>query len=186
MSEWADRHREAAPDLSDMHLRALEDWQAQAQAVAEEASRHGNKAAVQQVTPGPAAAEALYALFARHAEDIWHVCREIHHRYVQSSHADEPGLALEDLLQEAYPLFQRAMVQADGKYAMLNRLEARMADYVRSQLITHDDPEARGEVASEPASVEVDLVAMYDRLSEQGRVPGEAAQLWEQIKPESA
>lgn len=169
-----------------MHLRALESWQVQARRVAEEASRHGNKQAVQEVVPGPAAAEALYGLFARHAEDIWHVCREIHNQYVQSSHADEPSLSLEDLLQEAYPLYQRAMVQAEGKYEMLNRLEARMAEYVRSQLVTRDDPEARPEVASEPASAEVDLVAMYDCLCDEDRVPDEAADLWDRIKPEAA
>lgn len=183
--KWIERHKEAAPDLSDAHLRAFEQWQREARAVADVASRHSNKKAVEEVTPGPAAAEALYGLFAKHAEDIWHTCREIHTKYVQSSHADEPGLSLDDLLQEAYPIFQRAMVRAEGKYQMLNRLEARMADYVRSQLVTHDDPGSRRDIEGSTAAADVDLVAMYDDLCTQNDVPDEAADLWEEIKPEA-
>jgi hypothetical protein len=150
---WAKRHRlRAGVSVGDdpgPYLRAISWWQAVAQEVAEDHNRHELKQAVREVPPDEEAQEALHALYGLWGEDIWHVCRKEYDSYQQSGHRDEPGLSFGGVLQESYVLFLRAMVRAETKYEMLNRLRARLAEHVESHLLVRDDPKNRAPLESD-------------------------------------
>lgn len=190
MNEWIERQRAAAGvrpgDDPTPHLDKIAEWQSRAREVADEASQHGNKKAVREVTPDAEEARAIFRLYALWAEDIWHTAKDIYDSYVQSGHADEPSLTLDDALQESYPIFQRAMVQAETKHGALNRLEARLAEYVESQLVIPENPDEHSPVEDrDPIAPGFDLVKVYDELHREGKLPGRAAALWERLGPDS-
>ena len=181
--EWIRRHRSAAGvsagDDPAAHLEVIEPWQRRARAAAEKAPRHGNKVAVQTVPPGDAASEALYSLYAIWAEDIYWTCRQVHQRWMASAHADEPGVSFEDVLQESWVLYQRAMVQAEGRYQMLDRLQARTATYLRSRLVTPEDPD-RGGLPARGAPLQIDMLAVGDEVAREVGLQ----QVWQRLRPD--
>lgn len=165
------------------HLDAIETWQARAQTVAEQASRHGNKQAVREVEPRPAETKALHGLYGLWASDIWHTCREMYVRWASSRSEDELALGFDDVLQESYVLFQRAMVQATTRYEMLNRLQARLGSYFRTRLVRRpngDGPRGRRQ-AREPAVEPGVLEDVYEDLVDEGRVPQQVATLYRKL-----
>jgi len=164
------------------HLDAIEPWQARAQAVAEDASRHGNKKAVREVEPRPAEAKALHGLYGLWASGIWHTCREMYARWASSRSKDELALGFDDVLQESYVLFQRAMVQATTRYEMLNRLQARLGSYFRTRLVQRPGDGATERMQSRDAAVEPGVLEdTYQRLIDEGRVPDGAATLYRKL-----
>jgi hypothetical protein len=164
------------------HLSAIKSWQARARSVANDAARHGNKQAAQEVEPRPAEAKALHGLYGLWASDIWHTCREMYARWASSRSEDELALSFGDVLQESYVLFQRAMVRAESKFEMLNRLEARLGSYFRTRLVKRPAGSAAERMQSREAGVEPGrLVDTYEKLMEKGRLPDKARTLYREL-----
>jgi len=164
------------------HLSAIESWQARARKVANEAKRHGNKQAVREVEPRPAEAKALHGLYGLWASDIWHTCREVYARWASSRSEDELALGFDDVLQESYVLFQRAMVRAESKFEMLNRLQARLGSYFRTRLVQRPGDGATGQMQAREAAVEPGVLTdLYEDLIDKGHVPDEAATLYQKL-----
>jgi len=184
VTEWIKRQRQAAVLDEDeaTYLDRISDWQARAQKEAEQHSHASTKKAVQNETPTDFEAGALYQLFALRAETVYHVARE------ELEHASETNaLTLEDALQEAYVLFQRAMVQYDPKRGPLDlylahALKQRIRDYVEKHSATTSEDES--EVAdTEAVAPGFSIPALYNELKEEGRVADAAEQLHDRITP---
>ncbi|WP_251961551.1 hypothetical protein [Salinibacter ruber] len=172
------------PDKHDPEplLEEIEPWQARAQQVAEEASRHELKTAVKKVPPSVVEAKTLFQLYALWAGPIYGICVHTYQTHVQNAAADEPVAGLEDLLQESYILFQRAMVRSTTKEKMRSRLRARMAEHVRTQMTIEDDPDDRRRQPDRSAIAPgFDLKEIYQELVDEGKVSRRAAQLWQRL-----
>lgn len=194
MNDWIGRQRRTAgvggpedEDLSDA-LDAIEEWKQDARKEAEEHSRHSTKKAVQNCPPTDTAAPALFRIFAVHAEQVFHICREAHVVYTQSAHADEPGLDIEDLLQEAYPLYLRAMVRHKDREVsdhLQRAFRDRVKDYVETVLTERDDPDDRPELEDEShVAPGYDLPKLYKELREEDRLPKRAERAYDRMHPE--
>lgn len=191
MNDWIDRQRQAAgvtgdEDLTDA-LQAIEGWRARAREEADKHARHSTKKAVQNCPPTDNAARALFDIFAAHAERICHICRETHEVYTTSSHSDEPSLDLEDLLQEAYPLFLRAMVRHEGDVGdhLQRAFRDRVKDYIETILTERDDPDERGALEDESrVAPGFDIPRLYNELREEDRLPRKAERAYDRLHPE--
>jgi hypothetical protein len=192
MDQWIQRQRDAArvSEGDEPDMDAIKAWQEEARTVADEAGRHGTKKAVQECPPSDEAARALFEAFAIEAEVVFHVCREAYQAYTDSGHEDEPHLSLEDLLQEAYVLFQRSMVRFQGERTLERHVRRPFRDRVRAyldaQLSTYDDPENRPAVEDQAAFAPgYDMAGIYDELREEDRLPKRADRLWREAYPQA-
>lgn len=188
MTEWINRQkRAAANDLApnDELLDRIEEWQERAAAVADEHAQNQTKRAVQECPPGDVAAGALFGLFARHAETIWHVCNE------QMERASEvEALTLEDVLMEAYPLYIRAMVRYDPARGPLDlylasALSRRVQIYIASH--AHESAEEGAETEVEDAETIApgyNIPELYEELIAEGAVPERAAEVYDRLHPD--
>ncbi len=189
---WIDQQRIAASvtsgeDLTEA-LQAIEEWKQAARKEAESHSHHATKKAVENCPPTDEAAPALFDIFAANAERIYMICHDAHTVYAESSHADEPSLALEDLLQEAYPLYLRAMVRHKGRDVAQHIQRAfkdRMIDYVETILTERDDPDGRPPIADESrVAPSFDIPRLYNELREDDRLPRKAERAWDRLHPD--
>jgi hypothetical protein len=188
VNSWTDQHQHAAGVAATTdatpHLQAIKGWQQRARAAAAEHRYHQNKQALADCPPPPDVQQALYTLFAIWAPDIHYLCRSALDAHTHNAAADEPGLELDDLLQEAWELFLRAMIPSDTKHEALGRLRARLAERVRSQLVLDDDPELRGPVPdTDYTAPGFDVPGLYDELREDDRLPKAAERLWDRAFP---
>lgn len=165
------------------YLAQISDWQARAQAVAAEASRNSTKKAVEECPPEGDEARAIYHLYAMHAETIWHVCNAA---LEQTSETD--AVELEDVLQESYPLFQRALVSYDPDKGPLylylaNALKRRVQIYLNSQ--SHETTDDEAEVEDEGrVAPGYNLPELYSELVDEGSVPAEAVSIFDRLHPD--
>jgi len=194
VNDWIEDQRAAArvsaEDDIEPHLRRIEDWQKRARAVANNEGRHATKTAVQECPPTDAEARALHTIYAIEADTVYHICREAYSAYMQSSHAQEPHLSLDDVLVEAYPLYLRAMVRYQGtrplEKHLLVALRNRVRDYLESKLSVPDDPDGRPELEDrDPVAPGFDLVEIYAELVEEGQVSDRARELWREARSET-
>jgi len=185
VSQWIERQRQAAVLNANeaTYLRRIEGWQERAQAEAEKHSNASTKKAVRECPPTDSEAGALYQLFAGKAETIYHVAREELERASETN-----ALTLEDALQEAYVLFQRAMVQYDPergdlKNYLAHALRQRIRDYIeRHSHQTSEDGES--DVAdAEAVAPGFSIPALYEELKSEGRVAAEAGELHDKLTP---
>jgi len=185
---WIERQREAAilDEDEQTYLDRISDWQARARAEADKHNTHQNKRAVQNCPPSDAEAGALFCLFATWADRVYGIAKHTLQSHSETGHTDEPGLELEDLLQEGYILFQRAMVRAESENEMASRLRARMAEYCKSQLVERDDPDDRSPVGDDhEVAPGFSIPALYNELKEEDRLPRRAERLWDQLRPDA-
>ena len=179
---WTTTHREAAGVGEDTdaapYLDAIKDWQEEAQALGYR--YHKNKRALEDCPPPPDVQDALYALFAIWSPHIHYHCRLALESHTHSTAADEPALQLDDLLQDAWTLFLRAMVPSTTRDEAMGRLRARLAEHVRTHLVLDDDPEQRDPVPSaDYAAPGFNVPRLYDELRQEGRLSNRAEQLWD-------
>lgn len=184
MTEWIKRQIQAAVLDEDeaTYLDRISDWQARAQQEAEQHDHASTKKAVQNCPPTDSEAGALYQLFASKAETVYHVARE------ELEHASETNaLTLEDILQEAYVLYQRSMVRYDPERGTLKNylahaLRQRIRDYIEKHSATTSEDES--EVTdTEAVAPGFSIPALYNELKEEGRVADTAEQLHDRITP---
>jgi len=173
------------------YLETIRYWQKRAQEVADQESRWQTKIAVQKVKPHPKEAQAIYKLFAINARTIYFVCRDAWESYTYSEHRDEPHMTLEDLLSEAYILWQRSLVRYDGdgdrSLTRLVRggLRDRVRDFLETKLSIPDDPESRREIGdTAPAAPTFRMADLYQDLVDNGVVSEIARKLWNDLNPE--
>lgn len=178
MSNWIAQQQQTAPldEDVDTYLERIEAWQRRAQKEAEEHSYASTKKAVEEEPPTGDEARALYHLYARHAETIYHVCQQ---ELERASETD--ALTLEDVLQEAYPRFMRAMVSYDRergelKMYLAHALRQRIKDYVKANREETDDSEQE-QPDDSPIAPGFDIPRLYDEMVEEGRVPRKAERL---------
>lgn len=185
MTDWITQQQQNIDVEADIenHLAQISDWQERAQAVAAEASHNSTKRAVEECPPEGDEARAIYHLFALHAETIWHVCNT-----ALEQTAETDAVSLEDVLQEAYPLFQRCLVSYDPDRGPLdlylaNALKRRVQIYLgsASHETTDDEQEVEDEGRVAPG---YDLPALYDELVEDGRVPESAVEVYDRLHPD--
>jgi DNA-directed RNA polymerase specialized sigma subunit len=159
-------------------MEELGDWQRRARQKAEQHSRHQCKKAVQETTPTDKEAEALFALYRKHKDDIKHWCRQA------LSKAQGTTLTLDDVMAEAYILFQRSLVRYDEEKAGLRTylqhdLRGRIRDYLEA--VTEEQGEQE-EPEDRVVAPGFDLVEIYEELIDEGRVSEEAEELWANVK----
>jgi len=163
----------------------IEEWQRRAQQAAEKHDRHACKHAVQEVTPTNEEAQALYSLYDEHKADIEDWCREA---LAKAQGEDAPPLELQDLMVEAYVLFQRSLVRYDsGKSSLRTYLQhdlrGRIRDYLKAM---SEDRRPRTESKREDRSAiapHFDVPSIYAELVEEGRVSRTAGRLWRRASP---
>jgi hypothetical protein len=183
--DWAQRHRQAAADLSPSAVRRLtRQWMGRARSVKQQHSYHAAKKAVRECSPSPDESRALHALFASEAETIFYICRD-------AARSVTGPLGVEDVLQDAWPLFLRALLAwQPGQRTLRLHLRRTFRDKVRDHVATADespapDPDHRapqtGPTHSDGA---IELARVYDALAEAGRLPDAAETLWREHRPE--
>jgi hypothetical protein len=185
VTQWIERQKQAAvlDEDESTYLDRISDWQTRAQQEAEQHSHASTKKAVRECPPTDSEAGALYQLFALRAETVYHVARE---ELERASEVD--ALELQDVLQEAYVLYQRSMVQYDPERGTLKNylahaLRQRIKGYIqRHSATTSEDGES--EVADGAAVAPgFSIPALYEELKEEGRVAAEAEELHNRITP---
>lgn len=189
---WTEKQRQAAGVTADTDLttalEAIEGWKEKAREEAQRHSRHSTKKAVQNCPPGEGAARALFDVFAVHAERIFHICRQAHEIYATSSHSDEPSLDLDDLLQEAYPLYLRAMVRHDDREVgehLQRAFRDRVRDYVETILTDRDDPDDRDPVVDESrVAPGFDIPRLYNELRAADRLSRRSQRAYRRLHPD--
>lgn len=189
---WIDKQQQAAGVTSETDLtealEAIEEWKGEAREEAERHARHATKEAVQNCPPEEGAARALFDVFAAHAERIFHICREAHEVYMTSSHSDEPSLDLEDVLQEAYPLFLRAMVRHEDREVgdhLQRAFRDRVRGYIETTLTERDDEDDRPALADDSkVAPGFNVPRVYNELREEDRLPRRSQKAYNRLHPE--
>ncbi|MCS4087289.1 hypothetical protein GGQ10_002115 [Salinibacter ruber] len=161
-------------------------WQARAREEAQKHSRHELKKAVQNTTPTDEEARALYELYAEHESDIREWCKNA---LAKAQGEDAPPVGLEDVMAEAYILTQRSLVRFEPEEAGLRTylqhdLRGRIRDYLSSM---SEERRERSETKQESRSAIApgfDLAAVYSGLVDEGKVPAEAADLYNRLHPD--
>lgn len=164
----------------------IESWQARAREEAKKHSRHELKKAVQNTTPTDEEARALYDLYAENKDDIVQWCENA---LAKAQGEDAPPIRLEDVVSEAYVLFQRSLVRFETQEAGLrtylqHNLRGRIRDYLSSM---SEERRERSETKQENRSAIApgfDLAAVYSGLVDEGKVPAEAADLYNRLHPD--
>ncbi|MCS3827426.1 hypothetical protein GGP85_002896 [Salinibacter ruber] len=190
--DWIKQQRQAAGVTADKDLttalQAIEGWKEKAREEAQRHARHATKEAVQNCPPADGAARALFDIFATHAERIFHICRQAHEVYTTSSHSDEPALDLDDLLQEAYPLFLRSMIRHTDRGVgdhLQRAFRDRVRDYVETTLTERDDPDDRPALKDESrVAPGFDIPRLYQELRESDRLSRRAERAYDRLHPE--
>jgi RNA polymerase sigma factor (sigma-70 family) len=153
-------------------LSALADWRARAREEAAQHPQHQAKRAVQATEMTEAERTAAGALFEAASEDIRTICRVAYGK----ARGQVRGLSVEDVYQEAYVLFLRALVHYDPEKASLktylyHALRSRVTEYLRTRSAAAP-PETLPAQPSRPEAREVDVHAITGRLVEEGRLAG--------------
>jgi len=186
---WIDRQKRAASSNASEEelLRRIESWKTRAQAAAAEHNHNQTKKALRDEPPTDAEAGAIYSLYAKHAETVFHVVRKVHNAYSRSGHADEPTVSLEDTLQEAYVLFQRALVAYEGERDLERHLRRAFRDrvqgYLDTRLTASEDVEDEPKRTGRGAAAGFSIPTLYAELVNEGKVEEEAARLFDSIHP---
>lgn len=170
---WIDEHQADGDEAT--YLDRIKSWQERAQEAATRYTSAATKKALEDEPPRDDEARALYHLYALHAETVYHVCRQELERA-----SNTEALTLEDVLQESYPRFLRAMVQYDRERGELDlylahALRQRVQDYIHSQAEQKEEEQEQEDTA--PIAPGFDLPSIYRELKAEGRVPRNAKRL---------
>lgn len=184
MSDWINRQRKRAvlDTDEDELLQRISDWQSRARAAANDHSRHQTKKALRDEPPRDSEAGAIYQLYAMHSDTIWHVCHE-----ELSKASQTEAITIEDVLAEAYVLFQRALIQYDQDRGKLKTylgraLRRRVQIYIdgHSHETTESDDREEEDKGFAPG---FNLGEIYQELVDEGRVSTDAQELFEKHAP---
>lgn len=181
MNDWIERQEQAIrPDTDpEALLETIEGWQERAQEVAD---KSGTEEAIEKCPPSDEEARAIYQLFSVHAETIFHVCKT-----VLEKTPEVEALELEDVLQEAYPLFQRVLIRyererGDLQLYLANALKAYVKRWVGGMQHETAEEEATVEDRSKVAPG-FDIPRLYNELREEDRLPRKAEELYDKLHP---
>lgn len=178
--------RTRRPSLSEKKaLNEIASWQNRAQATAEQYRQHQNKKAVRETGLSDREQQAARVLFAEYAPLIAEICADVYNAHSKSGHADEPGLALRDVLQESWILFLRALVPYDPAQSSLSTylsvtLPSKVRHHLQTRLVTPDDPDRRSAVPDRSTVAPIDLAGLVEEMIESDR----AQRLWKVLDGE--
>ena len=152
-------------------INKIRPWQMRAREIADEADTAGTKKAVQETEMTEEEREAARQLFASYHDTIEEVCRFMLRN--QQPGEKTPPLQLDDLLQESYVHFLRALVRYDPGRGELDQylrhaLRSRLKRYVQSKSTRREDREERDPIPSTTSFRRYDVVAITQELVDEG------------------
>ena len=189
------------------HIDQLRDWQRRAQKIADEATHSGTKKAVRETEMAEAERKAAGHLFSEMEDVILPICEHAY-RKADETAGPTPRVELEDVLQESYELFLRALVRFDPDKGdletyLLHALRRRVEVYLRSKSEHVDDRREddrppvknsdrfRGHSNHSGKGPDIDILAGFDvvgivdEMVKRGQLPGdqdEIEEMWDEIQ----
>ena len=161
--------------MQDRYITQLSDWQVRARTAAEDHDHNETKRAVNEVEMTKPEREAAGHLFSLMENTIHEVCSHALKKTRQAP--TQPPLELQDVLQESYILFLRALVHFDPEKGslrtyLLHALRSRVTDYLRSKSHEIDDrrEEDREPLPSRSSLPGFDVPKIVDEMVEDGQL----------------